>query len=167
MTDSKSQNSSLTLRFATEEDAKTVYDMIRELAQYEKLLGGFEATETLLKESLFRKGAAETIIAEYEGTPVGYAIFFHNFSSFTATIGIYIEDIYVKPEMRGKGLGEAIFTFIAKLALKRGCNRVDWACLNWNAPSIAFYEKMGAKQLSEWTAFRLSGEALKRTAGLP
>ena len=132
------------LRFAAEKDVATIFSMIKELAEYEKLLDRLEATEEILRESLFQSDVVETLIGEFKGKPIGYAIFFHNFSSFKGRLGIYIEDIYVKPELRGKGFGEAIFTFIAKLAVERLCGRLEWACLNWNTPSIAFYKKMGA-----------------------
>jgi GNAT superfamily N-acetyltransferase len=153
-----------TIRFADENDSKTILSMVGELAEYEKLLDSFEATEEEFKRELFRRGVAETLIGEYNGAAVGYAIFFHNFSSFLGRVGIYIEDIYVKPELRGKRFGEAMFTYIAKLAVERNCCRLEWSCLNWNAPSIAFYEKMGAVPLKEWTMFRLAGKALEQTA---
>ena len=153
-----------TVRFAEEKDAKIVFDMVKELAEYEKLSDSLEATLELFKKSLFRRGIAETIIGEYNGKPVGYAIFFHNFSSFVGRIGIYIEDIYVKPEVRGRGFGEAMFAHISKLAVERKCGRLEWSCLDWNAPSIEFYDKMGAKRLSDWTAYRLSGRALEQAA---
>jgi GNAT superfamily N-acetyltransferase len=153
-----------TIRFAEENDAKIVLDMVRELAAYEKLVDNFEATEERFCESLFQHGVAETLIGEYERKPVGYAIFFRNFSSFTGRIGLYIEDIYVKPEMRGKGFGQAMFAYIAKLAVERKCGRLEWSCLDWNKPSIAFYEKMDAKRLEDWTMYKLSGDALQRMA---
>ncbi len=151
-----------TIRFAEENDTKEIFRMVEELAMYEKLLEGFEATEDILREALFHHGAAETLIAEYNRKPIGYAIFFQTFSSFLGRIGIYIEDIYVKPEMRGKNFGEALFAFIAHLTVKRKCGRLEWSCLNWNKPSIAFYEKMGAKRLNDWSMYRLSGDALER-----
>ena len=153
-----------TIRFAEEKDANEIFRMVKELATYEKLLEGFEATEDILRESLFHRGVAETLIAEYSRKPIGYAIFFQTFSSFLGRVAIYIEDIYVKPEMRGKNFGEALFAFIADLAVKRKCGRLEWSCLDWNKPSIAFYEKMGAKRLNEWTMYRLSGDALERVA---
>jgi GNAT superfamily N-acetyltransferase len=153
-----------TLRFAEKNDAGTIFGMVKELAEYEKLLDSFETTEEQFKESLFQRGVTETLIGEYSGKSVGYAIFFHNFSSFLGRIGIYIEDVYVKPEMRGRGFGEAMFAFIAKLAVERKCGRLEWSCLDWNKPSIAFYEKMGAERLHEWTMYRLAGRDLERTA---
>jgi GNAT superfamily N-acetyltransferase len=153
-----------TIRFADENDSRIVLDMVKELATYEKLERSFEATEKLFCESLFERGVAETLIGEYEGKPVAYAIFFHNFSSFVGRIGIYIEDIYVRPEMRAKNFGQAMFAYIAKLAIERRCGRLEWSCLDWNKPSIAFYKKMGAKRLDDWTMYRLSGDALERMA---
>lgn len=154
-----------TLRFAEEKDTSTIFQMIKELAEYEKLLDRLEATEELLRETLFHRGVTETLIGEYKGNPVGYAIFFHNFSSFMGRLGIYIEDIYVKPELRGNGFGEALFTYIAKLAVERKCGRLEWSCLDWNVPSIAFYKKMGAVSMDEWTVYRLTGEKLAKMAG--
>ncbi len=153
-----------TIRFATKEDVGTVFNMIKELAAYEKLLDNFEATEDLLQESLFRRNVAETLIGEYEHKPVGYAIFFYNMSSFLGRVGIFIEDLYVKPEMRGKGFGKAMFSFIAKLALERNCARLEWSCLDWNKPSIAFYRKMNAIALEDWTMYRVAGKSLKELA---
>lgn len=153
-----------TIRLADENDVRIVFDMVKELAAYEKLAGSLEATEELFSESLFQRGVAETLIGEYEGNPVGYAIFFHNFSSFAGRIGIYIEDIYVKPEMRGKGFGKTFFAYIANLAVQRRCGRLEWSCLDWNKPSIDFYEKLDAKRLADWKIYRLSGDALNRLA---
>ncbi len=153
-----------TIRFAEEKDNETVFSMIRELAEYEKLLPTLEATEELLRESLFQRRGAETLIGEYQQNPVAYAIFFHNFSSFAGRIGIYIEDIYVKSEMRGKGFGEAMFAYIAKLAVERKCGRLEWSCLDWNKPSIEFYERMGAEPLDKWTTYRLAGKNLTKIA---
>jgi GNAT superfamily N-acetyltransferase len=161
----RTRNSGFTIRFAEEKDAETVFGMVRELATYEKLLDSLEATEEQFRNSLFHGGVAETILGECDGRVVGYAIFFSNFSTFVGRVGIYIEDLYVKPEVRGRGFGEAMFAYIAKLAVERECGRLEWSCLNWNAPSIAFYEKMGAKRLDDWTMFRLSGKALEQTAG--
>lgn len=153
-----------TIRFATKEDVGTVFNMIKELATYEKLLGNSEATEDLLQESLFKRNVAETLIGEYEHKPVGYAIFFYNISSFLGRVGIFIEDLYVKPEMRRKGFGKAMFSFIAKLAVERNCARLEWSCLDWNKPSIAFYRNMNAIALEEWTMYRVAGKSLKELA---
>jgi GNAT superfamily N-acetyltransferase len=153
-----------TIRFAEENDARIIFGMIRELAEYEKLLDKFDATEELLRESLFQHNVAETLIGDYQRKPVGYAIFFHNFSSFNGRLGIYIEDLYVKPEMRGKGFGEALLSFIAKLAVERKCGRLEWSCLDWNTPSIAFYKRIGAASMDEWTMYRLTGKNLEKAA---
>ncbi len=153
-----------TVRFAKKEDAKIVFNMIRELAEYEKLLDHFEATEELVRESLFRRNVAETLIGEFKHEPVSYAIFFYNISSFLGRIGIFIEDLYVKPEMRGKGFGKVMFSFIAKLAVERNCGRLEWACLDWNKPAITFYKKMNAVPLEDWTIYRVVGEDLKELA---
>ncbi len=161
----KTRIDGFTIRLADEKDSGDIFRMVKELATYEKLLDGFETTEDLLRESLFHYGVAETIIGEYNREPVGYAIFFKTISSFIGRIGVYIEDIYVKPEMRGKNFGEAMFAFIADLAIKQKCERVEWSCLDWNKPSIAFYEKIGAKRLNKWSMYRLAGDALERVAG--
>jgi len=155
---------SFKIRFAQEKDAEIIFCMIKELAEYEKLQDKLEATAELVKESLFQRKVAETLIAEYAGKPVGYAIFFQNFSSFLGRSGIYIEDIYVKPEMRDKGFGKMLFSFIAQLAVKRKCGRLEWLCLDWNTPSIAFYKKMGAETMQEWTVYRISGKKLTTLA---
>ena len=117
-----------------------------------------------MKESLFEKKAAEVIIGEYEGEPVGFALFFHNFSTFLGQPGIYLEDLYVKPEMRGKGIGKVMLSFLAKLAVQRNCGRLEWWCLDWNEPSIRFYKQMGAVPMDEWTVYRLHGKALAEVA---
>jgi GNAT superfamily N-acetyltransferase len=153
-----------TIRFADEKDSRIIFSMVKELAEYEKLLDSLEATEELLTETLFHRGVVETLIGECDEKPVGYAMFFHNFSSFAGRIGIFIEDLYVKPEMRGKGFGEAMFAFITNLAVERGCGRLEWSCLDWNTPSIAFYRKMGAVPLDEWTMYRLTGKNLEKAA---
>jgi GNAT superfamily N-acetyltransferase len=152
------------IRFAEEKDSVTLVALIRELAKYENLLDKVNATKALVHESIFKQKVAEAIIGEYRGKAVAYAIFFHNFSTFNARLGIFIEDIYVKPHLRRKGFGKAMFNFLAKLTVERGCTRLEWACLDWNAPSIAFYKKLGADALMEWTMYRLSGESLAKAA---
>ncbi|MCW4006006.1 MAG: GNAT family N-acetyltransferase [Candidatus Bathyarchaeota archaeon] len=154
----------LTLRFAQERDLDTVFAMIQELAQYENLSDQLTATPQLIHDALFKRQAVEAVIAEYHGEPVGYALFFHNFSSFAGHLGLYIEDLYVKPKARNKGFGKTIFAFLAKLASERCCKRLDWAVLNWNTPSIAFYKNLGAKAVDEWLLYRLDGAALDRLA---
>jgi GNAT superfamily N-acetyltransferase len=160
----QTRTNDFTIRFAQEKDVGLIFDMIKELAEYEKLLNILEATEETLRESLFKSGVVETLIGEYKQKPVGYAIFFHNFSSFAGRLGIFIEDLYVKPDMRGKGFGEALISFIAKLAVERKCARLEWMCLDWNKPSIAFYKRMGAASMDEWTMFRLTGKTLAKAA---
>ncbi|HLN45576.1 MAG TPA: GNAT family N-acetyltransferase [Candidatus Sulfotelmatobacter sp.] len=153
-----------TIRFAKKEDVGIVFDMIKELAVYEKLLDNFEATEDLLQEALFKRNVAETLIGEYKHEPVGYAIFFYNISSFLGRVGIFVEDLYVKPEMRGKGFGETMLSFVAKIAVERNCGRLEWACLDWNKPSIAFYKKMNTVVLEDWTMYRVAGKSLRKLA---
>lgn len=137
-----------------------VLSFIKELAEYEKMLHEVVATEKLLKESLFDRKAAEVIIGEYEDKPVGFALFFHNFSTFLGQPGIYLEDLYIKPEMRGKGLGKIMLSFLAKLAVERNCGRLEWSCLDWNEPSIKFYKRLGAVPMDEWTVYRVNDKAL-------
>jgi GNAT superfamily N-acetyltransferase len=148
------------LRFAGPEDAALVLDFIRALADYEKLPDMVEATAEGLGKHLFEEKAAEVVICEYDGNPVGFALYFHNFSTFLGRPGIYIEDIFVKPPFRGRGLGKLLLSFIAKLARDRNCGRLEWACLDWNTPSIKFYKGQGAQPLDEWTTYRVTGKAL-------
>lgn len=148
------------IRFAEEKDIPLILEFIRELAEYEKMLNEVTATEELLRESIFERKAAEVIIGEYEGAPVSFALFFHNFSTFLGKPGIYLEDLYVRPELRGKGIGKAMLSFLAGLAIERKCGRPEWWCLDWNEPSIRFYRKLGAVPMDEWTVYRVCGEAL-------
>lgn len=152
------------IRFAEENDTKLILDFIKELADYEKLLNEVVATEEILYDSLFVQKRAEVIICEYEGKPIGFALFFHNFSTFLGKSGIYLEDLYVKPEMRGKGLGKIILSFLGKLAVERNCGRLEWWCIDWNEPSIKFYKEMGAKPMDEWTVYRVCDSALSDLA---
>lgn len=152
------------LRFAEQDDVSLILGFIKELATYEKMLHEVVATEDDLRESLFERKVAEVIIAEYQNKPVGYALFFHNFSTFLGRPGIYLEDLYVRPEMRGKGLGKIILSFLAKLAIKRKCGRLEWWCLDWNEPSIKFYKQLGAVPMDDWTVYRLNDEALDQLA---
>lgn len=154
----------VTLRFAQEQDIPLILYFIRELAKYENMLDKVVATESGLKESIFIKKAAEVIICEYKREPAGFALFFHNYSTFLGQAGIYLEDLFVKPEMRGKGLGKVILSYLAKLAVERGCGRLEWACLDWNEPSIQFYKSLGAVQMDEWTTYRLTEKALRDVA---
>ena len=156
--------SNFKIRFSEEEDTKLILDFIKELANYEKLLNEVVATEEILYDSLFVQKKAEVIIGEYDGKPVGFALFFHNFSTFLGKPGIYLEDLYIKPEMRGKGLGKIILAFLGKLAVERNCGRLEWWCIDWNDPSIKFYKEMGAKPMDEWTVYRVDDLALKDLA---
>jgi GNAT superfamily N-acetyltransferase len=138
-----------------------IAELIRGLARYEKLEDGVTMTEERLAANLFGSHRyAETLIAEEDGAPVGFALFFHNFSTFLAQPGIYLEDLFVVPDHRGSGIGRALLMELARLAVKRGCGRLEWAVLNWNRDAIAFYERLGATPNSEWTVYRLTGEAL-------
>lgn len=152
------------LRFAEITDVPLILGFIRELAEYEKMLPEVVATEEVLRESLFERKIAEVIIGEYQNSPVGFALFFHNFSTFLGRTGIYLEDLYVKPGMRGKGIGKIFLTFLARLAIDRKCGRLEWWCLDWNEPSIKFYKKMGAVPMEDWTVYRVSDEALYKLA---
>jgi len=148
------------IRFATAEDTALILRFIKGIAEYEKLLHEVEATEDILRDSLFVKKQAEVIIAEWKDIPVGFALFFHNFSTFTGKAGLYLEDLFVWPEYRGKGFGKALFTKLAEIAQERNCPRYEWICLDWNKPSIDFYLSMGAKAMDEWTVYRLEGEKI-------
>jgi GNAT superfamily N-acetyltransferase len=157
------------VRRACESDIPLVMAFIKELAEYEHLLGAVTATEPDLREWLFgktgsEKAGAEAFIYEEDGEPAGYASVFFNFSTFRGRPGLYIEDLFVRPAFRGKGLGKAVMAHLAKLALESGCDRLDWACLDWNAPSIAFYLSLEAKPVEGWRSFRLAGESLSRLA---
>jgi GNAT superfamily N-acetyltransferase len=153
---------SQTIRPATADDARILRDLIVELASYEKLEHLVEATADDLRRHLFGpRPAAEALIAEVDGAAVGFALFFPNFSTFRGLPGIYLEDLFVKAEYRGRGLGKALLKRVATLAVERGCGRLEWAVLDWNAPSIAFYRSLGARPQDEWTLYRLDGEALR------
>jgi len=152
------------VRYATEHDTKLILKFIKDLAEYEKLSDEVVATEELLREWLFVKQKAEVLIGEMDGRPVAYALFFHNFSTFLGRAGIYLEDLYVIPEVRGNGLGKTMLRRIAKIAVERGCGRLEWACLDWNKPSIDFYLSLGAEQMTDWTVYRLAGGALEEFA---
>lgn len=148
------------IRYATEEDVGLILEFIRGLAEYEKMLELVDATEDILRESLFKEKYAEVIIGEYNNEPAAFALFFHNFSTFVGRPGLYLEDLFVKPEYRGKGIGTIMLSFLAKIAVDRRCGRFEWWCLDWNEPSIEFYKKMGAYPMDEWTTFRVDDKAL-------
>ena len=153
------------IREATEEDVPLILSLIRELAEYERLSHEVVATEDTLRESLFgERPYAEVLIAEQDGTPAGFALFFHNFSTFLGRPGIYLEDLYVKPEYRGAGIGKELLVRLARLARARGCGRLEWWVLDWNEPSIGFYKKLGAVPMNDWTVYRVSGTALEDLA---
>lgn len=152
------------LRFAEEKDVSLILGFIKELAEYEKMRDDVVATEEDLRESLFERKVAEVIIAEYNNKPVGFALFFHNFSTFLGRPGIYLEDLYVKPEMRGKGMGKIMLSFLANLAIERNCGRLEWWCLDWNKPSIDFYMSLESEPMDEWTVYRLCDNSLKALA---
>jgi GNAT superfamily N-acetyltransferase len=153
------------IRPATEDDVPIILSLIRELAEYERLSHEVVATEGLLRESLFgeRRGA-EVLIACCKGAPAGFALFFHSFSTFLGRPGIYLEDLYVKPEFRGRGIGRALLAHLARLAKGRGCGRLEWAVLDWNEPAIKLYKSIGAVPMDEWTVYRVTGEALETLA---
>ena len=154
----------LTFRYAQESDTALILEFIKALADYEKMSDDVVATEELLKEWLFGQKKAEVIFALADGKEVGFALFFHNFSTFLGRAGIYLEDLFVKPEFRGKGIGKAIFKKLGAIARERGCGRLEWWCLDWNQPSIDFYRSMGAEAMDEWTVYRIAGEGLKALA---
>ena len=152
------------IRFAQPGDEKAILGFIRGLAEYENMSDDVVATEELLTEWIFEKQKAEVLIAEIDGTDAGFALFFHNFSTFLGRAGIYLEDLFVLPEYRGMGCGTALLRKLAQIALERGCGRLEWACLDWNKPSIDFYLSLGARPMDEWTTYRLTGETLERMA---
>lgn len=161
-------NEQLEIRSATAADVPLILEFIKGLAEYEKLAHEVVADEALLREQLFgespAKAGADVVIAYLAGGPVGFALFFHNFSTFLGRRGIYLEDLFVKPEVRGHGVGRALLVHLARLAVERGCGRFEWAVLNWNEPAIKFYESLGAKPMNDWTVYRVTGEALKELA---
>jgi len=151
----------LTFRSAQESDINLILKFISDLAEYEKMLDKVVATEELLREWLFHKKSAEVIFAVANGTEVGFALFFHNFSTFLGRAGIYLEDLYVKPDYRGYGYGKAILKKLAQIAVERGCGRLEWWCLDWNRPSIEFYLSLGAEAMKDWTVYRIAGDTLQ------
>jgi GNAT superfamily N-acetyltransferase len=156
-----SQPTNVAIRVAGVEDAPIIADLIRELAVYEKLEDQARATAEDLRRHLFGdRPAAEVLLAEVDGRPVGFALFFPTFSTFRGQPGLYLEDIFVRPEHRGRGIGKALLSTIARIAVDRGCGRLEWSVLDWNAPSIAFYRAQGAVPMDEWTVYRLADSAL-------
>ena len=151
-------------RYAEEKDAAKILYFIKELAAYEKMSDEVIATEELLKEWIFEQKKAEVIFAIVDNKEIGFALFFHNFSTFLGRAGIYLEDLYVMPEYRGKGYGKALLKKLAQIAVERKCGRLEWWCLDWNQPSIDFYLSLGAEAMEEWTVYRIAGEKLTEFA---
>ena len=156
----------VTLRPATRADVPVILELIRGLAEYERLAAECVATEAALSETLFgTRPQAEVILALADGMPAGFALFFHNYSTFLARHGIYLEDLFVKPAFRGRGIGQLLLVHLAQLAVSRGCGRLEWSVLDWNTDAIRFYETLGAKAMDEWTVYRVTGPALVQLAG--
>lgn len=155
----------LTFRYAQEQDCEKILFFIRELAKYEKMEDDVIATPELLREWIFEKRKAEVIFPVVNGEEIGYALFFHNFSTFLGRAGMYLEDLFIMPQHRGKGYGKATLKELARIAVQRGCGRLEWSCLDWNKPSINFYLSLGAEAMDEWTVYRLTGDTLRKMAG--
>ena len=151
-------------RFATESDVATILFFIKELAAYENMSDDVIATEELLREWIFEKKKAEVLFVLEDEQAVGFALFFHNFSTFLGRAGIYLEDLFVMKEHRGKGYGKALLKELARITVERGCGRLEWSCLDWNTPSIDFYTSLGAEPLNEWTGYRVTGQTLEELA---
>ena len=152
------------IRFADRADTGLILEFIKELAAYEQLSGEVVADEKLLEEWIFDKGKAEVLICSCQGEPAGFALFFHNFSTFLGKRGLYLEDVFVRPQHRGAGLGKHLMAALARIAVQRDCGRFEWSVLDWNAPAIGFYRTLGATGLDEWTVQRLEGDALHALA---
>jgi GNAT superfamily N-acetyltransferase len=161
-TEKNMETTNCTIRPATKADLTDIVKFIRELAEYENLLDEVEANEEILYDSLFVRKKAEASMICHDGEAIGYALYFYNFSTFTGRPGLYVEDIYLTPRMRGKGFGKQIFSYLAEVARNENCARMEWACLDWNEPSIAFYKGMGARAMDEWTVYRLTGDEIVR-----
>lgn len=153
-------NGKTEIRFATAQDIPIILDFIKKLAEYEKMSDEVVATEELLNEWIFQEQKAEVIFALEDGKEVGFALFFHNFSTFLGKAGIYLEDLFVLSEYRGRGHGKALLSRLAEIACERGCGRLEWSCLDWNKPSIDFYLSLGASPMDDWTVYRVTGEKL-------
>lgn len=154
----------ITYRYAQAADTGLILQFIKELAEYEKMLDEVVATEEMLKEKLFEKQQAEVLFLMEDEVEVGFALFFHNFSTFLGKSGLYLEDLFVKPDRRGMGYGKDLLKKLAQIAVERDCGRFEWWCLDWNKPSIDFYRSLGAEAMNEWTVFRLSDETLQNLA---
>ena len=151
-------------RYAEEKDVPLILQFIKDLAEYEHMLDEVVATEELLTEWVFQKEKAEVIFVLEDGKEVGFALFFHNFSTFLGRAGIYLEDLYVKPEYRHKGYGKGLLKKLAQIAVERGCGRLEWWCLDWNQPTIDFYLSLGAEPMEDWTVYRIAGDTLQKLA---
>lgn len=151
-------------KYAERKDVSLILQFIKELAEYENMLDEVIADEKLLEEWIFDKQKAEVIFALEDGKEIGFALFFHNFSTFLGKAGLYLEDLYVKPECRGKGYGKSILKKLASIAVERGCGRLEWSCLDWNTPSIKFYRSLGAEPMEDWTVYRLTEEKIHNMA---
>jgi len=162
-----SDSSGLSITIATEGDVALILTFIKALAEYERLADSVVATEEGLRATLFgEKRYAECVIARFDGEPAGFALFFHNYSTFLGRPGVYLEDLFVTPEVRGKGVGRALLQYLAKVAVERNGGRLEWSVLDWNESAIGFYKSLGAEPLEDWTIFRVNGDALRRLAGL-
>ena len=150
-----------TLRETSENDLSLILGFIKEIAEYEKLSNAVDATEESLKKYVFEKRRAEVLIVEKDENPIGYVVYFYNFSTFTGTSGLYLEDVFIRSEYRGMGLGKQIFKILGKLAREEGCKRMEWVCLNWNEPSKKFYKGLGAISMDEWITFRLTEDYIR------
>lgn len=152
----------LKIRETTEEDCSLILSLIKEIAEYEKMSDQVVATEESLKESIFENKRAEVVILELNEEAIGYALYFYNYSTFIGKSGLYLEDIFIKKEVRGKGIGKEVFKFLVKKAKEEGCKRMEWSCLDWNEPSIKFYKSLGAVPMDEWTVYRLTEKEINR-----
>lgn len=152
----------ITFRYAVRQDLGLILEYIKELAEYEKLQDEVVATEEILEEWIFNQKKAEVILAQADGKEAGFILFFHNFSTFLGRAGIYLEDLFVRSEYRGAGVGKALLKKLATITVERGCGRLEWSCLDWNQKSIDFYRSMGAVSMDEWTVYRVTGDSLKQ-----
>ena len=152
----------ITFRYADRQDLGLILEYIKELAEYEKLQDEVVATEEILEEWIFNQKKAEVILAQADGKEAGFILFFHNFSTFLGRAGIYLEDLFVRSEYRGAGVGKALLKKLATITIERGCGRLEWSCLDWNQKSIDFYRSMGAVSMDEWTVYRVTGDSLKQ-----